>query len=88
MKRDKCPKCGSGRIMHNVRVIDRNGEYADDTLSVRIERKPEALIFKKAETMELHAHICGDCGYAELYAADPNGLWEAYNVGRQPGSIP
>lgn len=88
MKREKCPKCGSGKIMHNVRVIDRDGEYANGSLSVQIEKKPGALIFKKAETMALNASICGDCGYAELYAADPARLWEAYAASSQPGTIP
>ncbi|MRR34313.1 hypothetical protein EG829_06350 [bacterium] len=78
MKREHCPKCGSGRVMHNVRVIDRNGEYQDMSLSVRVERKPDALLFKGAKDFELKAHICGECGNAELYVADPDALWQAY----------
>ena len=46
MNQGKCPKCGSGRIMHNIRVVDRDGEYADGNLTVRVERKPDAIIFK------------------------------------------
>jgi predicted nucleic-acid-binding Zn-ribbon protein len=78
MKRKQCPKCNSGKVMHNVRVIDRNGEYQDMNLSVRVERKPDALLFKGAKDFELKALICGDCGYAELYAADPGRLWQVY----------
>jgi formate dehydrogenase assembly factor FdhD len=72
--------------MHDIRVIDRDGEYASGSLSVQIEKKPGALIFKQAETLALNASICGDCGYAELYAADPNRLWEAYVTSRQLGA--
>ncbi len=82
MKSERCPKCGSGRLMPNVRVIDRNGEYQDMSLSVRVERKPDALLFKGAKEFELKAHICGEGGYAELYAADPDKLWQTY-VSRQ-----
>lgn len=39
MQRDKCPKCGSGKIMHDIRIIDRDGEYANGSLSVQIEKK-------------------------------------------------
>jgi len=42
MQRGQCPKCGSSRVMRNARVIDRNGEYPDSSLSVRIETKPVA----------------------------------------------
>lgn len=78
MKRGLCPKCGSSRILHDVRIIDRNGQYQDMSLSARVERKPEALLFKGAETVELKAHICAECGHAELYAAEPGKLWQAF----------
>ena len=78
MKRKQCPKCNSGKVMHNVRVVDRNGEYQDMSLSVRVERKPDALLFKGAKDFELRALICGDCGYVELYASDPGRLWQVY----------
>jgi predicted nucleic-acid-binding Zn-ribbon protein len=77
MKQGKCPKCGSCRVIHDARLIDRNGEYPDASFSVRIETKPEALLFKGAKDFELQAHVCGTCGYAELYAADPGALWQA-----------
>jgi hypothetical protein len=48
------------------------------SLSVRVEQKPDALLFKGAKDFELKAHICGECGYAELYAADPDRLWQVY----------
>jgi len=78
LKRKQCPKCNSGKVIHNARVIDRNGDYQDMILSVRVERKPDALLFKGAKDFELKALICGECGYAELYAADPDRLWQAY----------
>lgn len=77
MRNGNCPKCHSHKILRNARVIDRNGDYSDGKLSVRIDRKPEALLFKGSETFDLSACICGECGYAELYAANPAELWRS-----------
>ena len=88
MRRETCPKCSSSRIMHNVRVIDRDGEYANGSLSVQIERKPDALVFKGVKTFEVHACICGGCGYAELYVANPDELWQAYDESRPTNAKP
>lgn len=77
MKRGQCLKCGSPRVMHDIQLIDRNGEYQDMRLSARIETKPGALIFKGKKNFELKAHICADCGYAELYAMEPDKMWQA-----------
>ena len=77
MRKGTCPKCNSVKILRNVRVIDRNGDYPDKRLSVRLERKPGALLFKGVETFDLSACICGECGYTELFAENPVELWRA-----------
>ncbi|MBT0653063.1 hypothetical protein [Geomobilimonas luticola] len=77
MRKGNCPKCNSQKILRNVRVIDRNGDYQDKSLSVRLERKPGALLFKGAETFDLSACICGGCGYTELFVDNPAELWRA-----------
>jgi ribosomal protein S27AE len=75
MKNGYCPKCHSSKIMRNLRVVDRDGEYPDGSLSVRTEQNPKALLFKGREDFQLSAYICGECGYAELFAMDPEKLW-------------
>ena len=77
MRKGTCPKCNSEKIMHNVRVIDRNGDCQDKNLSVRLEREPKALLFKGAETFGLSACICGECGYTELFADNPAEIWRS-----------
>jgi hypothetical protein len=59
-------------------VLDRDGEYRDKSLSVRLDRNPAAWIFKGSEVVELKATVCGRCGYTELYATNPAALWSAY----------
>ena len=73
-----CAKCAARQVIPAVRVLDRDGEYTDKSLSVRLDRNPEAWIFKGSEVVELRASVCGRCGYVELYATNPAALWSAY----------
>jgi hypothetical protein len=81
-----CPKCGAQRVIPGVRVLDRDGDSSTKDLSVRLDRNPSAWIFKGSEVVELTAKVCGRCGYAELYAADPAALWSAYQEQTQAES--
>jgi hypothetical protein len=74
----ECPKCGSRQVIPAVRVLDHDGEYGAKDLSVRLDRNPDALIFKGSEVVELRASVCGRCGYVEMYATNPEALWTAY----------
>ncbi len=74
-KDNGCEKCGSKRVMDKVSVIDRNGDYQDRSLSIKIDKNPGALLFKGAATSDLFARVCADCGFVELYAAEPSRLW-------------
>jgi hypothetical protein len=67
-------------VIPDVRVLDRDGQHGDDSLSVRLDRKPGAWVFKGAEIVELRAVVCGACGYA----TDPASLWSAYEARSQP----
>jgi hypothetical protein len=73
-----CPKCGLRKVISGVWVLDRDGDMADKSLSVRLDRNPEAWIFKRSEIVELRANVCGSCGHAELYATNPAALLSAY----------
>src|SRR5262245_35645030 len=68
-----CTKCGARQVIPSVRVLDRDGEYTDKSLSVRLDRNPTAWIFTNSEVVDLKASVCGRCGYAELYATNPAG---------------
>jgi hypothetical protein len=73
-----CSKCGSDRIMANVRLVDRTGHTSAEDLTAEVYEYPNALFFNGAVGVTLRAHICGSCGYSELYADTPEGLWQAY----------
>lgn len=74
----KCPRCGSEKIMPNLRIHDRYKGRHDDWIGIEIEGKPDALIFKDTHKEFLRATVCGECGNVELTADNPKGLWETY----------
>jgi hypothetical protein len=73
----ECPKCGSTKLVLDVRILDQ-GQYSDGSLKVAVDGDPCALIFKDRLCSRLTADICGQCGHAELKAADPASLYEHY----------
>ncbi|MDP1564533.1 MAG: hypothetical protein Q8M16_24395 [Pirellulaceae bacterium] len=76
-----CPKCTAQKMIPEVTVIDSNGSSSDN-LTVRLDRNPQAWVFKNPAFQELKAKVCGACGYTELYVTDPAALWSAYLIQR------
>jgi len=80
-KRRPCVRCGSHKIVRNVRVLDQ-GEASDGNLKVVIYGDPGALIFKDRLYGRLSADICGRCGHVELHVENPAELYEHYRRSR------
>ena len=83
---NSCPKCGSTRIIPRARVVDRghfNQEVRDLTLVVYV--KPDALLFKQPHREALHARVCGDCGFTELYLDGARDFYESYEASIRTG---
>ena len=77
-EREKCPKCGSTRVMNDVRIVAGSLE---EGVTVQVQKNPHAKLFKGTVGVPLKARVCGECGYAELYASDPASLLEAHEHG-------
>jgi predicted nucleic-acid-binding Zn-ribbon protein len=73
-----CIRCGSDDVIPRVRVVDRGDSDTRRDLQVEVQRRPNAVIFKRAERSNLWAQVCGACGYTELYADAPRALHAAY----------
>lgn len=73
-----CPKCGARKVIPGVRILDQDGQYADKSLMLRLDRNPGAWLFPGAQLTLVRANVCGACGYLELYAVHPGALWAAY----------
>ena len=77
----RCPKCGSGDVIPNVRV---HGDFRDHKLMVEIVENPEAWVDKGVHESILTSNMCGQCGFVELYAKNPAELLKAYRQKQQP----
>ena len=73
-----CPKCGSHHIMPNVRIVDHGDQGIHHPLSAEVDRNPTARMFKNPVASAMHAVVCGDCGFAEIYVDNPAVLYDAY----------
>ena len=86
MRRGICVKCSSRKIVAGIRVVDRDQGSKND-LTAEIYKNPDALFFKGATTVLLRALICGDCGYTELYAIDPESLYSDYVANQSENAV-
>lgn len=74
----KCGRCGSEKIMPNLRIRDRYDAGVGQDLEVEVQSNPDALIFKQAHRVPLKATVCGECGNVGLSVENPQTLWKAY----------
>jgi predicted RNA-binding Zn-ribbon protein involved in translation (DUF1610 family) len=75
---NECPECGSDRIVKNAVMHDRGDYNAEGVLQVAVDQNPGAWVFKERVRSNLKAEVCGDCGFLQPYATDPQELWDAY----------
>jgi hypothetical protein len=72
-----CPQRQFPNVIPNVKIINRSRSL-EDNLSVKVEKDPDALVFKDRVNSELLALVCGACGYTSLHAVDHDALWQAH----------
>ena len=65
-------------MVPDVRVIDRGDQNMRQSTELGLETDPQALFFKDEVRIGTRAQVCGECGFVEVYAADPARLWDAY----------
>ncbi len=81
MKNGRCPKCGSKAVLAGVEVQDdgRSNHHALRVVVVEPEPRQHPAVWVQGQAEgELHAWICGRCGYTELYADNLKGLVASY----------
>ena len=74
----RCTRCGSEDLIPRVRVAERGDGNNRYDLQVEVQRRPNAVLFKRPERASLWAQVCGTCGHAELFVEAPGALWTAY----------
>ncbi len=70
----RCTKCNSDQMMDAAFVQGAQSAR----IVVGVERHPDRGPLPQVASTQLHASICGACGYVELYANQPGELFEAY----------
>ena len=74
----RCTRCGSDAVIPRVRVVERDEGGTRRDVQVEVQRRPNAVIFKRPERTALSAQVCGACGHVELYVEAPRALYAAY----------
>ncbi len=81
MKSGSCPKCGSKAVMANIEVRD-DGRSSSHPLRVVVQEpepaKHGAIWIEGQSTGDVHAWICSNCGYTELYTDNLAELRKSY----------
>ncbi len=61
---------------------------AGQRVVVGIDRHPRLGPLARSASTQVHARLCGSCGFVELYANQPAELWEVYcEAGRAGGPV-
>jgi len=71
--------------MPSVRIQDQ-GQHSNGQLSVRVDTKPDKILFKGTVLTSLLASVCGDCGRAELRVSNPREVYEAWLKAQEGGA--
>ena len=75
---ETCARCGSDKIIDDARVEDRISMDRRVSLEVMIGyRDTGGLRNQKPERFPIRARICGNCGFTEMYVAEPEKMWRA-----------
>ena len=80
MRSGRCPQCGHDEVMAGVRVKVPSAGSVDD---VRAVVAPTSGMLRQQTASDLHAWICGGCGFSELYATDPGVLADRWRAGER-----
>lgn len=72
----RCPKCASDRVMDGAFVADAQGPR----VVVGVSRHPDRGPLETTVSTQVHASVCGSCGYVELWANRPGELYDVYHA--------
>ena len=70
----RCPKCTSDHMIDAAYVADSQGPR----VIVGVDRHPDHGRLDRAVSTQVHACVCGACGFVELYANKPGELYDMY----------
>jgi predicted nucleic-acid-binding Zn-ribbon protein len=77
-----CQRCGSQKVIPSVPLLDHYGRFGTPAMQaeVQVAGSPEAWFFTDATAGKIHARICGECGFTELWTSNFRELYEKYET--------
>lgn len=78
MSGHRCSKCASDQMVDGAFVADATGVR----IVAGVDRHPDHGPLGRAASTQVHASLCGVCGYIELYANRPDELNALYRSAR------
>lgn len=82
MSGHRCSKCGSDHMVDGAFIADATGVR----IVAGVDSHPDHGPIGRAASTQVHASLCGACGYIELYANRPGELNAAYRSARPKDS--
>ena len=76
MSYHRCTRCASDRVMDGAFVADAQGPR----IVVGVAHHPDHGELDATVRTQVHASVCGACGYVELWANQPGELWDVYHA--------
>lgn len=76
----RCTKCNSELMVDGAYIADAQGPR----VVVGVEHHPDKGRLTRAVSTQIHASVCGSCGYVELWADRPAELYDAYQRVERP----
>jgi predicted nucleic-acid-binding Zn-ribbon protein len=70
----RCPKCASDHMMDGAYVAASHGTR----VVVGVAEHPDHGRLGRPVSTQVHACVCGSCGFVELYANKPLELYDSY----------
>lgn len=70
----RCAKCASDHMLDGAFFADPGGQR----VVVGVDRHPDFGALARSASTQVHASVCGSCGFVELYANQPTELYEVY----------
>lgn len=74
----RCLRCGSDSAIPDVRPLSLDSNGVHNPLEVGVRKTPDAIVFKGEIRSKTRAQVCADCGFVEVYAVNPEALWQAH----------
>lgn len=69
-----CNQCGSSKVFHNLRVLDRVSQDSNSDLALETHLRPHALFLTDAISIPLVANVCRTCGHVMFSLRSKNDL--------------